>query len=338
LGDNLLDFKRIVIVTDAWEPQVSGVVTTLKKMIEFAKRDGYDVIVVHPELFKRRLYSKLYPEIPFVIPVGITQYLKYKTDTVYHIATEGPLGLAASFILTSRGRRYTTSYHTDWSKFMKEVAGVPYWMTQTYIKWFHRKRKVFCPTETIRKFMVDNGIGRRQIMWSRGVDDKIFKPRIKAHLRCTKTLLSVGRVSKEKNLDAFCQLPDKYKKIVVGDGPYKQELERKYPNVIFVGYKFGVELAEYYRQADCFVFTSKADTFGVVMIEAMYCGTPVAAYPVQGPIDVVDDATGCLNDNIEVAVEKCLTLSRNQCSIVARDAWTWDRVWHAFVNNLEKDK
>jgi glycosyltransferase involved in cell wall biosynthesis len=339
LGDYPLDFKRIVIVTDAWEPQVSGVVTTLKKMVEFAKRDGYDIVIVHPELFKRKFYSKLYPEIPFAVPFGISKYLKYKTDTVYHIATEGPLGLAAAFILTAKNRRYTTSYHTDWSKFMKDVAGVPEWITRSYLKWFHRKRKVFCPTETVKQYMIDNEIGRRQIIWPRGVDPKIFTARIKPHLRSTKTLLSVGRVSKEKNLDAFCQLTDKYKKIVVGDGPYKEELERKYPNVIFVGYKFGAELANYYRQADCFVFTSKADTFGVVMIEAMYCGTPVAAYPVQGPIDVVDNKyTGILDENIELAIEKCLTLSRKKCNIIARDSWSWEVVWNIFVNNLEKDK
>ncbi len=333
-----MEFKRIVIVTDAWEPQVSGVVTTLKKMVEFAKRDGYDIVVVHPELFKRKVYSKLYPEIPFAVPFGISKHLKYKTDTVYHIATEGPLGLAAAFILTAKNRRYTTSYHTDWSKFMRDVAGVPEWITRSYLKWFHRKRKVFCPTETVKQFMIDNEIGRRQVIWPRGVDPEIFTARIKSHLKGTKTLLSVGRVSKEKNLDVFCQLPDEYRKIVVGDGPYKEELESKYPDVIFVGYKFGAELAEYYRQADCFVFTSKADTFGVVMIEAMYCGTPVAAYPVQGPIDVVDNKyTGALDENLETAIKKCLILSRKKCSIIARDSWSWEVVWNIFVNNLEKD-
>ena len=333
-----MDFKRIVIVTDAWEPQVSGVVTTLKKMVEFAKRDGYDVVVVHPELFKRKFYSKLYPEIPFAVPFGISKHLKYKTDTVYHIATEGPLGLAAAFILTAKNRRYTTSYHTDWSKCMKDVANVPEWITRSYLKWFHRKRKVFCPTETVRQFMIDNEIGRRQVIWPRGVDPEIFTPRY-TKSKEQPILLSVGRVSKEKNLDVFCSLPDKYVKIVVGDGPYKKELERKYPNVKFVGYKFGKELAEFYQTADCFVFTSKSDTFGVVMIEAMYCGTPVAAYPVQGPIDVVDNKyTGILDDNIEKAIEKCLTLSRKKCSIIARDTWSWESVWKDFVNNLERDR
>lgn len=334
-----MDFKRIVIVTDAWEPQVSGVVTTLKKMVEFAEKNGYDIVIVHPGLFKRKFYSKLYLEIPFAVPIGISKYLQYKTDTVYHIATEGPLGLAAAFILTTKNRRYTTSYHTDWGKFMKDVAGVPEWITKTYIKWFHRKRKVFCPTEAIKQYMIDNEIGRRQIIWPRGVDPEIFTPRLNKIKGNNSVLLSVGRLSKEKNLDAFCQLPDKYGKIVVGDGPYREELERKYPNVVFVGYKFGAELAEYYRQADCFVFTSKSDTFGVVMIEAMYCGTPVAAYPVQGPIDVVDNKyTGILSDDIEKAIEKCLTLSRKKCSIVARDSWSWKIVWEIFANNLEKDK
>lgn len=333
-----MDFKRIVIITDAWEPQVSGVVTTMKKMEELAKRDGYDIIIVHPGLFKAKLHSKIYPEIPFTIPFGINRYLKYSKDTVYHITTEGPLGLAAAFILTFKGRRYTTSYHTDWSKFMKEVANIPNSVTDMYIKWFHRMRKVFCPTEAVRQYMVKEQIGRRHIVWSRGVDQDVFKPRINANLRTTKTLLSVGRVSKEKNLDVFCQLPDKYKKIVVGDGPYREELEKKYPNVIFVGYKFGAELAEYYKQADCFVFTSKADTFGVVMIESMYCGTPVAAYPVQGPIDVVDQYTGVLKEDLEDAIEDALRLSRRKCSDQARNKWTWERAWETFLNNLERDR
>jgi glycosyltransferase involved in cell wall biosynthesis len=334
-----LDFKRIVIISDAWEPQVSGVVTTLKKMVELATKDGYIVDVIHPELFKRKFRFKAYPEIPFAIPLGLSKMLRHQEGTVYHISTEGPLGLAAGFILTLRNQRYTTSYHTDWSKLLKEVVGIPRWMSREYLRWFHRKRKVYCATKAVAEYLTENDIGRRYIIWSRGVDPEIFTARIKPHLKGSKTLLSVGRLSKEKNLDVFCQLPDKYRKIVVGDGPYKEELERKYPDVTFVGYKFGAELAEYYRQADCFVFTSKADTFGVVMIEAMYCGTPVAAYPVQGPIDVVDNKyTGLLDNDLETAIKKCLTLSRKKCSIIARDSWSWEESYKIFVNNLERDK
>ena len=333
-----MDFKRIVIITDAWEPQVSGVVTTLKKMVELATKDGYDTCVIHPGLFKTQFRFKAYPEIPFVLPTGLSEMLKHQEGTVYHIATEGPLGLAAGFILTSRNKRYTTSYHTDWPKVLKDVANVPKWMSREYLRWFHRKRKVYCATKAVAEYLTENDIGRRHIMWSRGVDPEIFTARVKPHLRSTKTLLSVGRVSKEKNLDVFCQLPNKYQKIVVGDGPYKEELEKKYPDVIFVGYKFGAELANYYRQADCLVFSSKADTFGVVMIESMFCGTPVAAYPVQGPIDIIDNKyTGYTDENLEVAIEKCLLLSRKKCSTIANDSWSWEESYKTFVNNLERD-
>lgn len=334
-----MDFKRIVIITDAWEPQVSGVVTTLKKMVELAKKDGYIVDVIHPELFKRKLRFKAYPEVPFVFPFGLSNILKHQDGTVYHIATEGPLGLAAGFILTLRNQRYTTSFHTDWPKLLKDVVGIPQWMTREYLRWFHRKRKVYCPTQTAAEYLIENDIGRKHIIWTRGVDDTIFTPRHTKIKDQVPILLSVGRISREKNLDAFCQLPDKYIKVVVGDGPYKQELQQKYPNVKFVGYKFGEELAQFYQNSDCFVFTSKADTFGVVMIESMFCGTPVAAYPVQGPIDIVDNKyTGFTNENLEVAIEKCLTLSRKKCSIIAMDSWSWEESYKTFVNNLERDK
>lgn len=333
-----MDFKRIVIITDAWEPQVSGVVTTLKKMVELARKDGYVVEVIHPDLFKRKLRFKAYPEVPFTIPFGLFKMLKHQRGTVYHIATEGSLGLAAGFLLTIRNKRYTTSYHTDWSKFLKELIGIPQWITRQYLRWFHRKRKVFCPTATVAEYLVENDIGRKQIVWTRGVDANVFVPRTTKY-DSKPVLLSVGRVSKEKNLDAFCSLPDKYIKVVVGDGPYKKELEKKYPDVLFTGYKFGEELSDFYQAADCFVFTSKADTFGVVMIESMFCGTPVAAYPVQGPIDVVDNKyTGFTDNNIEVAIEKCLTLSRKKCSIIARDSWSWEESYKTFINNLERDK
>lgn len=334
-----MDFKRIVIITDAWEPQVSGVVTTLKKMVELAKKDGYIVDVIHPELFKRKLRFKAYPEVPFAIPFGLCKMLRHHEGTVYHISTEGPLGLAAGFILILRNQRYTTSFHTDWSKLLKDVVGIPQWITREYLRWFHRKRKVYCPTRTAAEYLIENDIGRRQIVWTRGVDDTIFTPRYTKIKDQVPILLSVGRVSKEKNLDAFCQLPDNYIKVVVGDGPYKQELQQKYPNVKFPGYKFGEELAQFYQTADCFVFTSKADTFGVVMIESMFCGTPVAAYPVQGPKDVIDNKyTGFTDENLEVAIKKCLTLSRKKCSIIARDSWSWEESYKTFVSNLERDR
>jgi len=328
-----LDKKRLVIITDAWYPQINGVVTTLQNMVEQGEKNGYDVHVIHPEMFTCRFYPRLYPEVPVTLPFGISRILRDLDPDYIHVATEGPLGLCASILLFARMRKYTTSYHTSWGPFLRELYGIPEWVTLRYLKWFHQKKTVLCPTEDVKSFLVENKIGRKPVVWSRGVNlEQYGDPVLELHNE-KPVLLSVGRVSKEKNLDEFCSIDhEKYDLVLVGDGPYLPELRAKYPWVKFTGYKTGQELVDLYKSADCFVFNSLNDTFGIVMIEAMVSGTPVAAHAVRGPIDVVDHGiTGFLHEDIETAVKECLSLSRKDCAACARSQWSWEKVWNTFI-------
>ena len=332
-----MDGKRLVIVTDAWHPQINGVVTTLTNMVDQGKKNGYDVHVIHPGLFKTKFYSSKYPEIPITLPLGLSKMLKEIDADYVHVATEGPLGLFASMYLTFHLIKYTTSYHTNWAPFMKEICGVPGWMTLRYLKWFHYRKTVFCPTKTTRDFLIDNRIGRKVVLWSRGVDLKNYDPPVSSLRNEKPVLISVGRVSKEKNLNEFCSLDrEQYRLVVVGDGPYLEELRSAYPWIEFTGFKTGRELAELYQSADCLVFNSTNDTFGIVMIEAMVAGTPVAAHRVAGPVDVVDEGiTGYLSDDISLAIERCLELSRIACAEHARAKWSWETVWDTFIDTIK---
>jgi glycosyltransferase involved in cell wall biosynthesis len=213
---------------------------------------------------------------------------------------------------------------------------VPESWTWWYLRWFHKNsHRVLVTTESIRQDLVARGFANLRV-WTRGVDRTIFNSTHRGETVAGRPiLLSVGRVSVEKGLDDFCQLDiPGATKIVVGDGPYRKSLERRYPAIHFVGSKKGTQLARYYAQADVFVFPSRADTFGVVNIEALACGTPVAAYPVPGPKDIVEPGlTGFLNDNLELAVRQCLTLDRTSVEDASL-SWTWAECWRIFEGNL----
>jgi glycosyltransferase involved in cell wall biosynthesis len=213
---------------------------------------------------------------------------------------------------------------------------VPESWTWWYLRWFHKNsHRVLITTESIRQELQSKGFERLRV-WARGVDRTIFNSTHRgAPVAGRPVLLSVGRVSVEKGLDDFCRLDLPWcHKIIVGDGPYRRELERRYPTIEFVGAKRGIDLARYYAQADVFVFASRADTFGVVNIEALACGTPVAAYPVAGPKDIVEPGlTGFLNDNLELAVRQCLTLDRAAVETASLQ-WTWAECWRIFRDNV----
>jgi glycosyltransferase involved in cell wall biosynthesis len=254
-----------------------------------------------------------------------------------HIATEGPLGLAARCYLDRKGQRYNTSYHTKFPEFLKELYNIPTSITYWYVRWFHKHSgKVLTTTQTMVDDLRSHGFDGDVIPWTRGVNRDIFKSSLRGETVAGRPiLLSVGRVSKEKGLDNFCELDyPGATKIVVGDGPYRVELEQRYPDVIFAGAKFGTSLAEYYANADVFVFTSRTDTFGIVIIESLACGTPVAAYPVPGPIDILDTGiTGHMSDNLKDSIDLCLTYSRDRVEH-AGQKWTWDNCWEIFKKNL----
>jgi glycosyltransferase involved in cell wall biosynthesis len=327
--------KTILVITDNVANQVNGVVTTFKALEDQAGLAGDRIVYIDPGQFPH-IDCPGYPEVKICWPDGISKKIKALQPDYIHIATEGPVGLFARWWCERNRIPYNTSYHTDFAKFLKKMYGIPESWTWWYLRWFHKNsHRVLVTTESIKEDLLARGFANLRV-WTRGVDRTIFNSTHRgATVAGRPILLSVGRVSVEKGLDDFCRLDiPGATKIVVGDGPYRRELERRYPAIHFVGAKKGIQLARYYAQADVFVFPSRADTFGVVNIEALACGTPVAAYPVPGPKDIVDPGlTGFLNDNLRLAVEQCLTLDRSAVE-TASLSWTWAECWRIFKENL----
>ena len=327
--------KTILVVTDNVANQVNGVVTTFKNLEDQASMAGHRIVYIDPGQFPH-FDCPGYPEVKICWPHGISKKIKAIQPDYIHIATEGPVGLFARWWCERNDIPYNTSYHTDFAKFLKKMYGMPESVTWWYMRWFHKNsHRVLVTTESIRQDLLTRGFQNLRV-WTRGVDRTIFNSSYRGETVAGRPiLLSVGRVSVEKGLDDFCQLDlPGATKIVVGDGPCRKDLERRYPDIHFVGAKKGTQLARYYAQADVFVFPSRADTFGVVNIEALACGTPVAAYPVAGPKDIVEPGlTGFLNDNLKLAIEQCLTLDRRA---VEDDSlkWTWLECWRIFEENL----
>ena len=327
--------KTILIITDNVPDQVNGVVTTFKNLENYAERNGHNIVYINPRQFPN-FACPGYPEVRLCWPHGISKKIKAICPDFIHIATEGPVGFFARWWCERNHIPYNTSYHTDFAKFLKKMYGVPESWTWWYMRWFHKNSHcVLVTTESIRQDLSTRRFQNLRV-WTRGVDRTIFNSSYRGETVAGRPiLLSVGRVSVEKGLDDFCRVDiPGATKIIVGDGPYRQELERRYPDILFVGAKKGTQLARYYAQADVFVFPSRADTFGVVNIEALACGTPVAAYPVAGPKDIVESGlTGFLNNNLKLAVEQCLTLDRRAVEDASLQ-WTWAECWRIFEENL----
>lgn len=326
--------QKLCIVTDAWLPQVNGVVTTLTNIVEQAERDNWEVLVLHPGLFPGLKISN-HHGIKLCLAFGLKKLIRKFSPDHLHIATEGPLGLAAR--ISYQRSSYSTAYHTQWAPFLKDILNIPTKITWNFIKWFHKNGKVMVPTKSIKQQLTEKGILSEIVVFSRGVDLSKLTPTIKRTINKKPRLLSVGRVSKEKNLDVFCQLDHKkYDLIIVGDGPYLSDLKKKYPYVNFFGMLHGSELANQYLLADCMVFTSKKDTFGLVIIESQSLGTPVAAFPVNGPIDVILPNTGIMDNNINDAIEKAILLDRTICQNITMKNYSWQNAWNDFKSNLVK--
>ena len=331
--------KKILIITDNLKDQINGVVTTYKNIEACAVRDGYSFVYITPDEF-RYFDCPIYNEVKIAYPRSMGEKIEEIGPNHIHIATEGPVGLWARAYLTKHNYRYNTAYHTKFPEGLKTLVGLPESITWRYIKWFHKHTgKVLTTTDSMVNQLKEKGLKGNIISWTRGVDRSIFKPSLRNKTNEKLNLVCVSRISKEKNLDDFCSL-DYYHahKILVGDGPYREELQKKFPDVEFVGFKTGIELAEYYANADVFVFPSRWETFGIVMIEAMACGTPVAAYPCQGPQDVVDHGqTGFLRDNLKQSITECLTLNR-QYIVEQSMKWSWEEAWRIFKENLVEVK
>ncbi len=338
------DRYRLALVTDAWAPQVNGVVNTFNNVIAQLEARDIDVTVVEPSLF-RTVRLPRYSEVRLAVaPLQVYRTLGSVDPHFVHIATEGPLGTVARFWCRRQAVRFTSSYHTRFPEYVKEMYGFPSEPVTRYMRWFHGgAERTLVPTPSVRDDLEGSGF-KNLVVWPRGVDPELFHPSTRTegwYPRETPqetALVYVGRVSKEKSVDEFCDLASipGYRCWVVGDGPYREELEQRYGDcVTFVGFKRGRELAQFYASADVMVFPSRTDTFGNVITESMACGTPVAAYPVTGPKDVIaDGVSGALNDDLATAVERALACDRKQvreyalkfsweaCARIFRDALT----------------
>jgi glycosyltransferase involved in cell wall biosynthesis len=327
--------KRILIITDNIPDQVNGVVTTFNNLERMAQAQGYKMYFLTPLVFKH-FSTPGYTEVKLSIPLGIGEKIEFINPDYIHIATEGPLGVAARLYCDKRGYRYNTSYHTRFPEYLKKHYYIPLWLTYAFVRWFHKHSgKVLTTTDTMVKELYDRKFNGNIISWSRGVDREYLTPNEEyTHNNNIPIVLYVGRVSKEKNLDSLCKLENNYNIIIVGDGPARKRLQSIYTKVNFTGYKKGTELANYYSQADVFCFPSKTDTFGIVMIEAISLGTPVAGYPVPGPLDVVTPfINGHLSNELGFSIKQCLKLNRDKVKESSRH-WTWAQCWNIFEKNL----
>jgi glycosyltransferase involved in cell wall biosynthesis len=335
---------RILLATDAWEPQVNGVVRTLTRTVAECRIMGHQVEVVSPDQFKT-FPLPTYPEIKLAMGAyePVQERFKSFEPEAIHIATEGPIGLAARRICVDWKLPFTTSYHTKFPEYVSARLPLPLSAGYAYMRWFHGPSgRVMVATPTMRDELVKHGF-RNISPWTRGVDTDMFTP-AKAAANVYDGLarpiwLNVGRVAVEKNIEAFVALDLPGTKVVVGDGPQLQELAEKYPEVQFRGARFGEELANYYAGADVFVFPSLTDTFGLVILEAMASGAPVAAFPAAGPIDILPGTgAGALAPNFTEGLREaclaCLAIDRGLVRRLA-ERYSWRAATEEFVRNLQ---
>ncbi len=327
---------RIMIVTDAWFPQTNGVVSTLAQTAAWLSRFGHDVRTLNPGEF-RSIACPTYPEIR----LSLFPYRRVRRSILafapqaLHIATEGPLGLAARRFCVGHGMRFTTSYHTQFPQYLRARFPMPLAASYRALRWFHGAAvRCMVSTESLRVDLASRGFQNLAI-WRRGVDTTVFKPRPKEFLRLARPIAAyVGRVAVEKNIDAFLKMPWTGSKIVIGDGPERARLQAQYSAATFTGFRFGEDLARHLAAADVMVFPSRTDTFGLVNLEAMACGVPVAAYPVTGPIDVIENGvTGALDVDLASAARRALTLDPQACRQHALRSG-WDVCTREFESNL----
>jgi glycosyltransferase involved in cell wall biosynthesis len=328
---------KILIVTDAWEPQVNGVVRTLKQTRRELIKMGHDVDLLTPLEFKT-LPCPTYPEIRLsLFPARhVRKRLVEAAPDALHIATEGPLGMAARAYAVKHGLPFTTAYHTRFPEYVKARSGIPLAVTYRFLRWFHGPSSaILVPTNVVKRDL-EAWRFERVVLWSRGVDLDLFKPGpALPNDAAPPVFLCVGRVAVEKNIEAFLDLDLPGTKWVAGDGPLLAALKRKHPDVRFTGVMDQVELASLYNAASVFVFPSKTDTFGLVLLEAMACGCPVAAYPVTGPVDVIGDSpAGALDDDLRAACLRALKIERSAARQHA-ERYSWEACTRQFLGYLQ---
>ncbi len=328
---------NILFITDAWHPQINGVVRTLSTTGKELEKLGHRVNFIGPDRF-RTVPLPGYKEIRVAVAPRrrLARLISEFKPHAIHIATEGPLGWAARSVCRKRGLKFTTSYHTCFPEYLAERLPVPIGATYSVLRRFHSSSSaVMVATPSIANALTARGFSNLK-RWTRGVDTDIFHPRDKNFIKDPRPIsLYVGRVAVEKNIKAFLSLDIAGTKYVVGSGPQLAALRKAYPNVKFVGPRHGEELAAYYAAADVFVFPSRTDTFGLVMLEALASGVPVAAFPVAGPLDVIGDSdVGVLDEDLKTAIEKALTIDPALCRAYALDR-SWQTVANQFLSNVQ---
>jgi glycosyltransferase involved in cell wall biosynthesis len=330
---------KIAIATDAWEPQINGVVMTLKKTAEALAADGHEIRFVTPDQFPSVALPG-YTSIRIALRAqhGVDGFLDdFKPDAI-HIATEGPLGLAARRYCVRRGMRFTTAYHTQFPMYLRMRAPVPMGLTYAYLRWFHAPAELtLVPTESMRRDLAAHGF-RHVVLWGRGVDSDLFRPRPrdKGFLAAPRPIfMYAGRIAVEKNIEAFLALDLPGTKYVVGEGPYLKTLRQEFPDARYAELEDREEFAKYVAAADVFVFPSRSDTFGLVLLEAMASGVPVAAYPVTGPADVIESGiTGVLDEDLCAAALAAAKLDGRACRAFAL-GHTWRAAARQFLQHVE---
>ncbi|HEX8938213.1 MAG TPA: glycosyltransferase family 1 protein [Sphingomicrobium sp.] len=342
---------KIVLATDAWHPQVNGVVRSLSMTVEQMRRMGHDVDVIEPGLF-RTLPCPTYPEIRLALGCGraVARMLDEIRPDRIHISTEGPIGWAVRNWCLKHGRHFTTAFHTRFPDYVSIRTGIPAEWIWKVMRHFHgAAERTFTATATLAHELHGHGLINTH-HWPRGVDLGQFNPSVAPHPAFADLprpiLLNVGRVAVEKNIDAFLNLDIPGTKVVVGDGPALERLKAQYASVLFLGSKHGAELAAAYAGADVFVFPSRTDTFGLVNIEALACGVPVAAYPVPGPIDILGSDNrgmhggsrpiGALDEDLAKAVASALRASRKGAAKEALH-YSWEACTERFIGGLAAD-
>lgn len=326
---------KIMLVTDAWHPQVNGVVHTWSYITNLIRRE-HEVVILNPYMEGcEHMHLKLQGNIPILKNAShiVDKFYDEQLPDRVHIATEGSLGLAMRQYCRKNKINYNTSYHTRLADYGWVLYGVPTFLTWLYVRWFHRySKKVLVTTKSIAKQL---GLSNCTV-WGRGVDTGLFNPEGGKQPIVNKTIITVGRVSKDKNLDDFCRIRG-YRKIVVGDGSYLKTLKARYPEVEFRGYVPHDRLRNVYTQAHLFVFPSKFDTFGLVILEAMACGLPVVAYDVPSPNEIIQNGvTGYLGESLEENIEKAFEniegLSFN--ALKYAESQSWNFIADQFITHL----
>jgi len=327
---------KIAIVTDAWLPQTNGVVRTLSSLRDELTALGHQVVMVTPQEFVT-IPCPSYSEIRLALatPGGVGRVLNRLAPDAIHIVTEGPLGLAARSYCKTHNLIFTTSFHTKFPEYIEARWGIPGSWIYAALRWFHSaSAATMVATESVRGELHSHGFGNLR-NWTRGVDLQHFRPVPKPATDWPRPIfLFVGRVAVEKNLPAFLDLDLPGTKVVVGDGPQRAELERRYPEARFVGRQEGEALAAFYALADVFVFPSRTDTFGLVLLEALASGVPIAAFPVSGPVDLIGNSgVGALSEDLRAAALAALEINPDACRERAAQ-FTWRNSAQQFLDNL----